>query len=250
MRLLKAGIAAASLSLGVGVLHTHQTDSLYPGFSIGVLVSSGILLLTLSLTRRLTKRRFHVLLAAIVTVAVLYRGYTFGFPTSLIGMDPDGYALGIERVIRAGRTDAIEVGFYDRAPLFYVLPAVLAILGDASASESMIVYPVLIGAVLPLTAAVLVRWVLGRDTYRAAGMAAIGAGVATTTVWFSYWPIAQTLALLYWCILLVSVSISAWFLLSGGAAMSVSGPVAVVVGLIALASVSISALHIALRLYA
>jgi hypothetical protein len=52
------------------------------------------------------------------------------------------------------------------------------------------------------------------------------------------------------CILLVSVSISAWFLLSGGAAMSASGPVAVVVGLIALASVSISALHVALRLYA
>ena len=206
MRVLKGGIAAASLTLGLGVLYTHQTGSLYPGLAVGILAPTTIILLTLFLAQSFSRRTFYVFLVATVLVAVFYRAYTFSFPASLLGMDPDGYALGIERLIRSGRTSAIEIGFYDQAPLFYVLPAILSHLSSEPASKTLILYPILVGTLLPTTAAVLTRWVLRRDAYREAVVAALGAAVATTTVWFSYWPIAQTLALLFWCVLLVSLT--------------------------------------------
>ena len=205
MRALKLGLSLSSIVLSVGILVTHATDSLYPGLTFGVLFSSLILLLT-AFDASLDRFSMRSCLAAVLVLSIAYRTYVFLFPASLVGLDPFSYAIQVQRVMERGTTSAIEFFFYSKAPLSIVYPAMSGMLAGLPASESLIVYPIFIGVLVPLSVAVLTISIASRDTFHKAILAALLAATALVSVHYAYWPIAQTLAVAYWCVFVVLLS--------------------------------------------
>jgi len=203
MGLYKFGTSISFTILSISILYTHVTASLFPGITVGVFLSTGVLIGTALLGSK--SHRFSLVwyLLPLVAVAVVYRLYVFIFPPSLVGIDPNGYALEISRVIRTGTIDAISYNFYSKAPLSISYPAMLGIGTGTSTPNTMMLYPLIHGVLLPLVAASLVSRVASRHTASTA-VVACGLGALTTmSVHFGYVPIAQSLGVAYWTVFLL-----------------------------------------------
>jgi len=214
MKRYKLSTAFAFVMLSGAMFYSHVTGRLFPGLPIGTLVAVGALVATgLSVYRPAASDLYPSppslvwYLLPLIVVGVVYRSFIFFFPASFVGVDPPGYAEQITRVTRTGDIGTINVFFYSDAPLSISFPAMLSITTGGNSQLAMGLYPLMIGLLSPVIVAALTVRVADSDPYLKTVLAAGLATVATASVTFSFWPIAQSLGLAYWMVLLLSLTL-------------------------------------------
>ena len=141
MRNGKFATIVVFVTLSGGVVTPIIFGKLYPvtniWFTAGVL---GLILLALNDTK--LGQTIWLYLGCIITLAVAYRLRIFLFPASMIGQDPDAYAIQIARVMEAGETSVITFGFYGQAPLHILEGTITGLITALSAPAASVVYPI------------------------------------------------------------------------------------------------------------
>jgi hypothetical protein len=202
MRTFKISAILSLWLLSAGIAYTYVTGNIYSGLSYSVLLTVAILLFAIWYSSDTSASSTAPYVVFVVLLAVLYRSYVFSFPAELIGLDPYTYARQIALIMQTGSTDAVELFFYSDASAFMIFPAMFGLMARLPASETLVVYPILIGVVVPLGTLVLTTYLVSGRGWREGGTAAVIAVVATATVYYGYVPIAQTLAIIFWSVFL------------------------------------------------
>lgn len=203
MRRLKTATIIALLTISAGVFGSHYSGSLWPWIPVTVGVVVAVVLVSTLWRMDQTSPPVGPSLALVISIAVFYRTYTFVFSASMIGMDPDAYAVWINQLVVAGSIEAMNVGFYTKAPFFPLLNGLSAIISGLPVRTAMIITPLLVGILVPLSVFLLSRYVVrmkGTEVGIAASLIAI---VAAQGFQYSYWPISQMLATLFLCLFVV-----------------------------------------------
>jgi len=168
---------------------------LYPVTNIWF--TAGILgLISLALNDTKLGQTVWLYLGCIITLAVAYRLRIFLFPASMIGVDPDTYAIQIARVMEAGETSAITFGFYGQAPLHILEGTITGLIAALPAPAASVIYSIAGGIAIPLIAASLAHR-LRPNVPEAAVLASGMVSILGYTVQYSYWPIAQSTGVLF-----------------------------------------------------
>lgn len=191
------------LSGSVGILWSHQQGDIWPGIHLSLLAAIAFMILLLK-----TNREFSATALLLpISLGVFLRLYTYVFPASMIGFDPDTYAFQIQGIIVTGSTEAVQGSYYTAAPLFHVLAAAAGLVSEIPATKAMAIYPVLTGILYPLVTFLLVRRFIDDLSIGSWGGFAGGliVAVATMSVNLAYQPIAETLAALQWIVLVYVV---------------------------------------------
>jgi hypothetical protein len=191
----KICISVFFVTLSAGIAIPIMWGSLYPVTNI-VFTSGIIAVIILSWVDDSLQRSYPVYLVVVIALAVAYRLRIFLFPASMIGIDPDGYALQIARVMETGSTSAITYDFYSRAPFHILEGATTGLITALPAPVASVVYPVASGVAVPLLAASFAGR-LRPNSPRTTILAAGGVSVLGYSVHYSYWPIAQTTGVLF-----------------------------------------------------
>ncbi|WP_049972881.1 hypothetical protein [Haladaptatus cibarius] len=196
MDVVKAVVVATCWILTAAVIVTHLDGALYPSLTVGVglvvAMLAGIVLFVPSLPTKLV-------LTLIVALSVFYRTYIVLFPASYLGMDPDKFAAAMVVLMKTGRVTTLDFNFYGEAPAFLVSGAMTGQVLGLPGLAILDVYAVAFGFFFPLVGYVLAR---SLATTRAGLYAALLGSVATASVMWSVMPIAQTLAVAFWLMLL------------------------------------------------
>lgn len=201
----KLGLSLTALVVGFAALYTHATSSLYPGLYVGVAVG----MITLVLTALVSNRRSSLpLVAGAVCVSVFFRFYTFLFPASMIGMDPDRKAISVQRVIETGHTDQIIRYFYQDVPLFNIYAAEFGLFAGFDGPTSLLVYSIALGILLPLAAVTLTKRISNTETGNLVVIAALVGAIETFGVVEGFWIHNQSLGIALWCGVLVCLGAS------------------------------------------
>ncbi|WP_367175542.1 hypothetical protein [Haloarcula rubripromontorii] len=146
--------------------------------------------LILLLAAYLLRRNLMAALAVFLSGLTMFRVYIYLSTPSMIGMDPDKIAVGVERIIQSGSTEAIgSLAFYQVAANFHVLAAVTGILLKVGGRGALIISPILLTIVPPLAATTIAR----RFQYNGLIAGIITATASTLAAW-SIQPIPQGLA--------------------------------------------------------
>ena len=195
MRNGKLATIVVFVTLSGGLLTPIIFGKLYPVTNIWF--TAGILsLISLALNDTKLGQTVWLYLGCIITLAVAYRLRIFLFPASMIGIDPDTYAIQIARVMEAGETSAITFGFYRQAPLHILEGTIMGLITALPAPAASVVYPVAGGIAIPLIAASLAHR-LRPDVPEATVLATGVVSVLGYSVRFSYWPVAQSTGVLF-----------------------------------------------------
>lgn len=175
----------------VSMLAARNFNSIWPGIPITIGATAIAVIL---LVDRGQVQPASLGLIGIVFLSAFHRLAIYLYPSSMIGMDPDGYAISAEQILQSGHTEYITSDFYAQAPLFPILSAISSILGRLPASDGMAVFPLLTGIVIGLFTYLIGREIVNPQLgLTGAVLAAVAADVTIT----SYLPIAQTLVILY-----------------------------------------------------
>jgi len=199
--------AVLSLSFAVSVFAAHATGQLFPWLPAFVAVSL-TLILAAGLIDRLST---SVWICLTVLVGTAYRLFVYLWPpgSTMIGADPDKVAVAVHRVMSSGSTSSIsDLAFYSKAPLAHVYAAETGLLTGLSAPDALVVYPLAIGVLAPVGAAVLASRLaetIDLNSPLAAGIAATFAAAGANLLHYSFWPIPQSLAVLLWIGLLITL---------------------------------------------
>ena len=185
------------LSFAAVVFTSHADGKLYPWLGIDILLLAILLILPVFFIQ--IEDHISIHLFVIIFFSISFRVFIYVFPASMIGFDPDRYALWVQGIIETGSIDVISGPFYSDAPLFDILPAVFGLLADIAAPSGMMLYPLLIGLLFPLTSYLIVRRIASKPTIKIALAAAVVASVGRMSLTLSYQPISQTLGALLWC---------------------------------------------------
>ena len=191
------------VTLSGGLLTPIIFGELYPVTNIWF--TTGILgLMSLALSDTKLGQTVWLYLGCIITLAVAYRLRIFLFPASMIGQDPDTYAIQIARVMEAGETSAITFGFYGQAPLHILEGTITGLITTLPAPAASVIYPIAGGVAIPLITASLahrLRPDVPEITVLATGVVSL-LGYSTR---FSYWPVAQSTGVLFLIFTVASV---------------------------------------------
>lgn len=179
------------------ILSGNWTGQIYPGPLVFFFLGAVILLLATSYVETL-----YPILSSAILLSVGYRLVAMEIPSSAVGDDPNSNVVWIQNLIDAGTTEAISSGFYADAPLHYLLGAMSSILLGIEPAESLKVYAVLIGIIVPLVTVLMTR-MIGIKNVRLLALAGILGIVTTEAVRRTYWPIAQTHASVFWWLFLL-----------------------------------------------
>ncbi|WP_324664225.1 hypothetical protein [Haloarcula sediminis] len=152
------------------------------------------------------KNSYFLSVIGIISLSVFYRTYIFLFPPGLIGKDPDTYAYNIHSIMVSGNIESVNMYFYSDASLFLDLGAMFGIVGDTTAAEAMMIFPIAVGVAIPTTTASITYRLT--ENKQASLYATAIAAVASISIWFSYWPIPQTLAAIFW---MIFISSAIWY---------------------------------------
>jgi hypothetical protein len=202
MREAKLTTSLLALSFAVIILGTHQTGRFFPWVHGFVAVSAAILLVGV-FSNRLSS---PLVVVFSVTVAVALRIFVYVRPASMIGMDPDKYATGVNHVMQTGGMDAIagDVPTYSVLSAFHLLNSIVSLVSGFTGRTVLIAIPLATGVILPLTGAVLAKWAVNYDQRRlATGIASVLGATTAIGVLFGYWPVPQVIAVLLWCAALI-----------------------------------------------
>lgn len=200
---LKLLVSILAIVVSSGLLFSHASSHLYPALPISFFLTLTFLLL--GLTTLETSEHTSIYLGIIVLVGITYTTYVFTFPASPIGMDPNTLAIDIHQVKAAGDLSVIDSRFYQNAPLYFILPAAAGVITGLPVNHAMIVYPIILSIVIPLSSSILA---LNADQDRqpvVATIAALLTVAATLSFKFSYWPIPQSLATVLLCLFIILV---------------------------------------------
>jgi len=203
MRQLKITIIISMIAISVGTLGSHNSGSLWPWIPVSVGVAVLSMLVDMLWRTNQTSPAVGPSLALIVGVAVFYRVYTFIFPSSMIGMDPDRYAIWVNQMVAAGSIEAMNVGFYSKAPFFPLLNGLSAIVAGLQVRTAMVVTPLLAGILIPLSVYLLTGYITHEKATETGLVASLIAVVAAQGFKYSYWPISQMHATLFLCLFVV-----------------------------------------------
>jgi len=205
MNLRKLCIFVFAITLSLGIILPIFVGKLYP--STNIVFTLGILLTTkLAWRDRFLHHRYPFYISIITALAILYRLRIFLYPASLIGADPDGYAIQMARVIESGDISSITWGFYSQAPFHLLEGIITSLITSQSTPIANLVFPILGGAVVPLLAACFAHR-LCPSSPKTTVLAAGGASILGYTVEYSYLPIAQTTGVLFLLLTLYSLLI-------------------------------------------
>ena len=203
------------LSLGISmgvfaavVFYSHQVGGIFPALPVGMVVAVGVLLVSVLHRPVVNRQTAFVALAGFTLLSMLYKIYLFSYPASLVGFDTGLYAHQTQLLLDANHVqglEAAEIGFYARAPLFILLNALIALLGGTSPEAAMVVYPIIIGVIYPVSAFILAQHIAVREPLRTAAISAAVAAVATLSLQYGFHPLAQTLAVALWLALLLAL---------------------------------------------
>ena len=198
----KFSIILACLSFAGGVLYTHTTNTLFPGLPIGVIVAAGILVAGSALNRTQTT----IGVGTIICLAVVSRLFAYSFPASMMRFDPDSHAVRSQVIIDSGGLGRIVPGFYQTAAMFNVFGGEVALITNTPIDTAFAIFPIAVGLLLPLFAAIITRRVT-TDT-RAQTVAAAIVAVGGPSTMFGIAPIPITLAAIYLAGFIVMMLIS------------------------------------------
>jgi hypothetical protein len=184
-----------TLGFAILIVGTHESGKLFPWLQIYVLLSSATILL--STLFGAPSIRFLTFIASGFSVSL--RLFIYEWPASMIGQDPVGYAVGVIRIIQTGNLIELKEAFpvYGVLSAFHLFNSAVAIISGFNAKNVLIAIPILLGIMFPLTAATITT--RHTNSTIAISISTVVAAVAATGVHFSYWPIAQTIAVLLWC---------------------------------------------------
>lgn len=187
----KLVISLSLLSLCSAIVAVRATGDLYPALQLGVACAT---LLLFGLIYYDNCVPIPAIIIVILGIGVFFRLYAYLYPPSIIGFDPSSQVLDIQELVRSGRIGIrSNSNFYRRAPYFRLLPSFYAIIGDIPVPTALTVYPVLVGAALPLSVSAMAERIgYGRFSML---LTLLLVSVGSISVRFSYVTIPQTLGL-------------------------------------------------------
>lgn len=171
----------------------HLQSYLFPSVNLSAFV---IFALLTSYSLRSPNLKLSLLL--VVIFSTLLRIQIFLFPASPIGYDPFYFVNDIRKIVASH--GLLHQGFYMDIPFFNLLAATTSLILNISPNDAMAIFPLVIGLVLPLAVWSMMQTSFQQDQLIL--LAVILAVVGTTTLKYSYWPIPQTLSLVFWLIFL------------------------------------------------
>ena len=178
----------AATAIGV----SQSSFPLYPTFSLLVFLAVTPTVLVGIYSPLDTTERSVILLFGLVCFVVMSRFAVALRPASMIGYDPDKYAAFANITLEAGHIP--ELGFYGFAPLFHLLPTIVAIFSDGLTRHAFLVYIFVLGAAAPTLAWCFAHRVSGPNAATVA--AGFGASLPLFRQ-FAVWPIAQALGTVF-----------------------------------------------------
>ena len=185
--------------ISISAAGVYYTETIFPSLPLGFILAIGIILVFW----RSTWRQYYFSLSVVIGLSVLYRVFIVVYPASLIGLDPDRYAMSIHSIAQTGTTDALTIYFYSNASAFPVLGAMFDVISGVNSAKAMVIFPVAIGIVFPSSVAAIAQRLAKNK--QASLYAAIIAAFGSISIWLSYWPIPQTIGAVLWVILFVSL---------------------------------------------
>ncbi|WP_143423252.1 hypothetical protein [Halegenticoccus soli] len=200
MRKVKIAATLATVCFSAGILGTHTTGMLYPWHPLGAIGAGLSLIWGIWAVRTRREGLAVVVLAGLLAVG--YRVYSFAFPSSLMGFDPDAHAVRSQIIIQNGGTEQLIGLFYSEAVLFHVLGAETALITGLPIDTAFGIFPLTIGVGVVVFAATLTNqlqrsWgVSGEAVGKAIAVAAVVAAVGGSTIRYATMPIPTTLSAL------------------------------------------------------
>ncbi|AGB38807.1 hypothetical protein Natoc_3063 [Natronococcus occultus SP4] len=169
------------------------TERLFPVLPASIALCMGIILVAYYGRDRLVG---PLLLAGIVVSVHLLWMAAFG--SSMIGTDPDKVALWTQAMIEEESLSGTQEHstFYAAAPVFLILAAFASLILDTTIRYGFLIYPLLVGFLLPMmTAAVVSRVWRSKDAALVAGILSM---TMAQTVMYSFTQIPQNAAVFLW----------------------------------------------------
>lgn len=191
-RTFKLTLSSIAVLAGGGFLFSHASGQFYPAVPISLLLVVIIFLTSLGVNQGSGLDDAYI--GVLLILAITYSIYIFSVPSSLVGIDPNSLAIDIQQLRMTGDLAVIESEFYSNAPAYFLLPAVLGAIGDLPAHHAMVLYPLVLNIVVPLSAGIVAIEADNRHRPFVGTLAALLTFVATISFKFSYWPVPQSLA--------------------------------------------------------
>ncbi|MFC7202649.1 hypothetical protein ACFQJC_03925 [Haloferax namakaokahaiae] len=187
----KLAASVVLLSLSLHVLGSHVIGYLYPAVSIALIIGViGILLVLVATDLRSSKAVY--LLAGL---SAFHRVWLYTFPASMMRFDPDAYAVRSQVIINTSSIDTVVGDFYHIAAAFPITGAVTSLITNLNIDAAYAIFPLILGFVLPLFAAILACHVVPSKASAPVAAAIVTVGAPSTT--FSIAPIPITLASIF-----------------------------------------------------
>lgn len=207
---IKISVIILSCSIFLSIILSYIDSNLWP--SLNIVVSIGVVGITgFIIYGSISHPSF---LVVPIIIGIFFRTYTYMFPASLVGYDPDSYAILIQGIITTGSTDIISSTFYGTAPLFHILGGTMGVISQIPATAGMMIYPILSGIIFPLIAFLTARSLIDDRlaSQRAGLISGLLASVGSSSIAFSYQPIAQLLAAMLWLVTtyIIICNLSSW----------------------------------------
>ena len=195
MNCKKSVVAVLFVAISAGVYAPLFEGQLYPAVNI-IFTIAVLYVIAVSWFDPSLRDTFPAYICILIILAVVYRLRIFLFPASMIGQDPDTYAIQIARVMQAGETSAITFGFYGQAPLHILEGTITRLITALPAPVTSVIYPIAGGVAIPLIAASLAHR-LRPDVPETTVLATGVVSVLGYSIRFSYWPVAQSTGVLF-----------------------------------------------------
>ncbi|WP_339104220.1 hypothetical protein [Haloterrigena salinisoli] len=193
-RRVKVSIVGLSGIFSLAVLGYHHTSQFWPSWPLAGGLSA--LVLVYLIVSKIHRVQHHVVptLVLVVAFGIAYRAGLFALPPSLMYIDPQAYAVQTQWILETGSIDELSIGFYDSAALFTTFGAMAAELLGTSPRHAFIIFPIAIGAIIPLVTFIITRRVRFSGQ-GAALLAALLSTLAFGSIHFATTPRPYTLSL-------------------------------------------------------
>lgn len=199
MNIKKVFFSSLLILFSIGILgyqRLNSFDIIFP--VVGTICCVGLLMIVLSNSPTIGLRDVVI---SLVSISIFYRLGMFLLSPSLIGVDSIKHSVQVEWVTRSGTISSLPDGFYQIAALFQIYTAQTGLLTGLRSDHALVIFPLLTGVLVPLTAVALVRCV---DTeiseFKIAGISGVIAISTTGMNLFSIAPIAQVMSVLLFMI--------------------------------------------------
>lgn len=196
-------ISVSLLAISSGVIVTRVTGQLFPYLPVAAFASLLPIIYLIFSINEDSRGLFSIYLFILILISSSVRVYIFHFPASMIGMDPDSYAISIQTIIQYANISHISSGFYQSIPLFHVLTAVYAQISALSTNGAMGMWPVVAGVTFPLFASIFCSY-LSSNPKSVLASAALAA-ILSNSLEFSYKPIPNLMATILFLSLIIFI---------------------------------------------